>query len=95
MKERIAWENKSMVLITACSSSHVATSHLEASRVVLGKRPFGCSAMISALYPYCEQMRNAVGWPQSCLRSSTPWRIDAGIVSRSRTNSTWLALSAT
>ena len=49
--------------------------------------------MISALYPYCEQMRNAVGWPQSCLRSSTPWRIDAGIVSRSRTNSTWLALS--
>ena len=51
MNERIAWENKSIV-ITACSfgsSSHVATSHREASRVVLGKGTFGCP---SATPPY-------------------------------------------
>ena len=51
-KERIEVENKSINhRVFFGSSSHVATSHREASRVVLGKRPFGCPSATPTLSP--------------------------------------------
>ena len=45
-----------MMLITACSSSHVATSHREASRVVSGKRPVWLpEALVNA--PFTSSLR--------------------------------------
>ena len=48
--------------------------------------------MISRTKPLLEQ--TVCEAPQSCFTSSTPCRIDAGIVSRSRTNSAWLSFCA-